>query len=259
MRSLFALLIVATLIAASPASANDPQTGLLAGNVVPLKSEPVALEREDLGVLLSPDDVDVDATLVLHNRGAARDLTLGMPYFTADDRDRDWNYDDNMEAFTCRVDGQLVQTSTGQGPTLPRHGFKSTTWQTWTVHFAAGQTRTVFTHFRGQLGVSYGNASYPKTKRAVAMLDYMLSTARGWKAPIGHFHLTVRTIAPLKLSDVYAVSLPVQRDHNALVWDVWHLRPQTDLKIQVFGELQREPASVAAGWWINPAFHPRRQ
>ncbi len=220
------------------ALANDTETGVLAGEVQPLKSQRLRLVREDLTIKVG-EKVDVEVNFRLRNEGEACRVQLGFPYFGLDDEPFHEADDPTLYDFECQVDGQSVSVSEQKGKPL-RSWYKSTSWKVWEVDFAPGQTRDVFHRYRATLSGSTGN-TFPRAG-TVHFFDYILTTARNWKAPIGEFHLAIIPQAPRYFKDdLYWVNLAGMKfDGTAFRIDRTNWVPDVDLFFSLCGGYVRK-------------------
>jgi hypothetical protein len=223
-RGRIGVLVVAGLVPAGAARANDSAAGLDGGQLVLKQAETIRMAKEDL--FLSMKEVRI--RYEFRNTGTKDVETLVAfplpPMPSKADVDEgvidNVSYDpssDNPLGFACRVDGQAVTTRTERKATRGKDAKDAGTTLTyyWTQKFPAGKTVVVEHTYKPALWQSFAprptpedsaryclDASANKAIEAIARTDqvkvyfanglnYILKTARNWSGPIGDFHLTV--------------------------------------------------------------------
>lgn len=244
------------LLLVGSALANDTELGVLAGQVQPVKSANLRLLREDLLISLG-QQATVEVTFRLKNEGEATEVLLGFPYFSDDDLTYHEADDLSLRDFECRVDDQPVAVKDERGPNfLKGRGFKSSSWKVWPVAFGAGETRSVWHRYRGTVSSSTGN-TVPDSGQ-VYFFEYLLTTGRNWKAPIGEFHLTVKPELPFFYPDnFYGLNLEgMTWDGGAFHVDRRDFVPEHELFLSLAGGYARRPPFEKGGS-RNPGFKAR--
>lgn len=240
------------------AVANDTTIGFTGGSPYPLKSSSISLLQENLSLTLDKNESVVEVTYRLKNEGERCDVTIGFPYYTK----KDLTYPDmgdsalGVSDFRCTVDGAPVEVKDSRGPDVlgMKDSFSTISWKTWQVSFNRGQTRTIYHRYFGSMGSSTGNATV--TNMGVAFFEYILTTARNWKGPIGLFRLTVSPREPLCMSDIYGINYPgFERVKNSLVLEKKNFVPDRELFISVYGEYERRSMKGPDNW-LNSSFSP---
>lgn len=219
------LAVIAGLLPAAVAHANDSAAGLDGGQLVLKQAETVRMESEDL--FLSMKEVRI--RYQFKNTGSKDIETIVAfplpPMPGKGDVDEgvvdNVTYDpasDNPLGFVCKVDGQVVKTKTERKETKGKDaGDKGTATLTyyWTQKFPAGKTVTIEHSYKPALWQSFAPQPTPEDatrycldaagKKAIDGiaradevkvyfsngLNYILKTARNWSGAIGDFHLTI--------------------------------------------------------------------
>jgi len=238
------------------AAANDTTIGFTGGSPYPLKNSSISLLQEELSLTLDNNESVVEVTYRLKNEGERCDLAIGFPYYTK----KDLTYPDmgdsalGVSDFRCTVDGTPVEVKDSRGPDVlgMKDRFSTISWKTWHVSFDRGQTRTIYHRYCGSMGSSTGNATV--ANRGVAFFEYILTTARNWKGPIGLFRLTVSVREPLRMSDIYGINYPgFEKVKNSLVLEKKNFVPDRELFISVYGEYERRSMKGPENW-LNRSF-----
>jgi hypothetical protein len=218
------LFVLAGLLPAAVAHANDTAVGLDGGQLVFKQAETIRMEKEDLFLSMKevriryefrntgPKDVETLVGFPLPPMPAKADVDEGVIENVTYDPSSD-----NPLDFALRVDGQVVKTKTERKEVKGKDAKDRSTTLTyyWTQKFPAGRTVVVEHTYKPALWQSFSPKPTPEdTSRycidaggrkaidAIARTDevkvyfanglnYILKTARNWSGAIGDFHLTI--------------------------------------------------------------------
>jgi hypothetical protein len=218
------LLVLAALLPAGVARANDSAAGLDGGQLVLKQAETIRMQSEDLFLSMKEvrvryefrntgsKDVETIVAFPLPPMPLKADLDEGV----IDNVTYDPSSDNPLD-FACRVDGQPVKTKIERKAVKDKNGKDSGTTLTyyWPQKFPAGRTVVVEHTYKPALWQSFAPKPTPEATARYCIdagsrkaiddiarpdrvkvyfangLNYILKTARNWSGPIGDFHLTI--------------------------------------------------------------------
>ena len=280
------------------------------GNVQPLAKvedvfrpaglEEVEMRDELLQITLHIESADVEVNYTLHNPGEkAVNVTAGFPTQSQDvvaatflpENAGGVRHDPrDVTDYHLFVDGKELPAKLMMQPRPAKVGINDTGmpgtystpqpyWFVSTVAFKAGESHAVRVRYRAEYrsaegGVSDNDSVEPTT------LGYQLSTAAGWKGPIGQGRVVIQA----DTADADAVKIRPEgrfkRTGRAFVWEFTDLKPTLadDLAVQVREGYDTFPTSEAvpkdrperdkdeslgeyevhaggASYWINQLYH----
>jgi len=169
-------LLLALLVACASAAvlADDGAIEGVGGAIELLDEHPsVVMQKMDVAIDLYEARGLVDCIFVFHNTGEAADVRMGFPE-SGGGVDVDPHNPHGFTHFATWVDGKQVPTKI-EGMETGVHTFWRR-WRTKTVHFDAGQTRTVRVKYQPGIGAVSTGERY---------LTYEVHTGASWKGPIG--------------------------------------------------------------------------
>ncbi|MEW6523849.1 MAG: hypothetical protein AB1445_09845 [Bacillota bacterium] len=216
--------LMAVLVLAVPASADDASLGRVGEAVQPLFNNQVRMVSEEVRVTVTPGHSRVDATFTFHNTGPAVTVLVGFPE-QAPDPDRGHFGDDLLlHDFLAFVDGKevAVRREPGLVPAVNPRAIDYPAWYTWEVEFHADQTRVLQnTYWVKNLAWSNG----------VTMAGYILVTGSTWLGPIGHARVTMEFdgVFPHQLMCIQPGDYRFEGD--TLVWEWRDLDPLFDIEV----------------------------
>ena len=206
--------------------------------VYPINDTSVTMVNEDVKVIIEGggSTATVDCRFTFKNAGAARSVLMGFPAYGLTWEKNLSAYDVNaakLQNFRAYVDGSAVKVKEVKALAPP--GTASVieywdanyyySWYTFTVPFAAGETREVRNTYRVTL--VEGNSGYSA--------GYILRTGRLWQGPIGHARITfdMGHIQPYEISSLDPYWLRFQG--NNLVFEQSNFKPDYDLGVSFYG------------------------
>lgn len=236
------LTVLAIGVAWAPAAvlADDGVLGSVGSAVVPLESDQVTMVAEWIDAAVVDGEARVTCVFTFSNGGPPVEILMGFP-----ERSPSSSRGEETEIldFAASVDGAPLpvrfrleatpaagtDTADGSGP------YRG--WHTFTVPFAAGQTRVVRNTYRGTLGrMSDGSRTF----------RYVVATGASWRGPIGE--ATIRVIwsdDEVVPGSVQAHPEPAAWTGSSASWRFRELEPTSDQDI-FFSYVPRAAATAAA-------------
>jgi hypothetical protein len=231
----FALLLIAGFLLLAPGSAaraDDASLGRSGETVFPIGEPSVRMADETVLLTIGREKTAVDLTFTFANDGPARDVLMGFPLEQRNEGPADLVLHD----FKTWVDGtpatvaQQAGAPAGSGALTQYPG-----WMTWSVPFAAGQTRTVTNSYWGK-NMFWSNGD--------ATAGYILKTGATWQGPIGHA-LVKANLVDLLPSDLFRIEPATYRwEGGQLVWEWRDVEPTRDIAVYWNGRENPEPSPV---------------
>ncbi len=247
------------------------------GNVQPLTRnedtfqpaglEQVEMQSELLQINLHVESADVEVNYTLHNPGdKAVNVTAGFPAASQDvgppgapEKTAQARRDPHdVTDYHLSVDGKEMPWKLESQPHKPTDGVNTDAllggeydapeprWFVSTVSFKPGESHAVRIRYQAQYRNGYSSVS-DDAQILPTTLAYQLSTAAGWKGPIGKGRVVIAA------DTVDADGLKIRpesrfkRAGRAFVWEFTDLKPTLadDLTVQVRGGFQTYPTDYA--------------
>lgn len=258
-----AAFFVLILVLASPALADDASLGREGEAVRPIHNTQVRMVAEEVRVKLLPaagvtpdrpfwpNRSAVDVTFTFHNAGGPTRVLMGFP---ADakrhEEDRaEFGDDWTLHDFAAYVDGQPVPARQEKGiqPEWGRSNLDFPAWWTFTVDFAAGQTRTVRNTF--WVKNLFWSNGHVRT-------GYILTTGAVWAGRIERAIVTVDLgeIPPHRIEKATPDGYRFASDH-VLIWEFRDFEPAEDVEVIVAARYQDD----FGGWGLEGLDYRRFQ
>jgi hypothetical protein len=224
---------VLALVSAHAVLADSCSMGRTPEGVYPINDASVTMVNEDVKVIIAGDGstAAVDCHFTFKNSGAARRVLMGFPAYGLNQEEGLTSHDldaAKLQDFWSYADGSAVdvQETRAIAPpgTAPDANFFYS-WYTFTVPFAAGETREVRNTYTVTL--VEGNEGY--------FAGYILRTGRFWQGPIGHARITFEMgqIPPYQISRLDPYCYRFQG--NDLVFEQSNFKPDYDLTVAFYG------------------------
>jgi len=158
--------------------ADDSSLGAIGLGVVPLQNDQVVMVAERVEAEIHGNHHWVTCIFTFRNAGPATEVLMGFPQAQSMRRGNA----PELRDFRAFVDGEEVPVEFRPSG-RPEGERDYAGWHTFTVPFAAGQTRTVRNTYHGRLTlISNGYRSF----------GYVLHTGATWKGPIGQADIVLR-------------------------------------------------------------------
>ena len=208
--ALAVLLLLLTSVAAA-----DPQPMTSGGQVAPTTSTEIAIAREDLAIDVGFEEMEVDATLILENRGEAKALDVGFPC--------DVKPGPLVTGLGCQtrldvsIDGRPVTQR------LVKTGATTRNW-VWPMRFARGQSVRLEVHYLSPMH----NDRYERGVDGMGSFYYRLRTGASWAGRIGELNMVV-TVPSEGLVNVEPAGYV--RTRGTLTWHLTDFEPESDLVV----------------------------
>jgi hypothetical protein len=215
------------LLLALPAYADDGALGREGDTVYPLSESDVRMAAEEVHLKVGVERTQVDVTFTFVNDGPAREILMGFPVGTPEGEHQG---DPELHDFSAWVDGRRMavkqEPQTAKGPAVVNSlgdALRYPAWITWSVPFAAGQTRTVRNTYWG------ANTHWSNGEVAAG---YILRTGATWKGAIGSAVITAELDGILP-GQLFGISPTTFRwEGEKLVWRFQDLEPNQDIRLR---------------------------
>lgn len=176
------------------------------GAFQPVGIDQVEMVSEKLEIDLHIEYADVRIEYLLHNPGPKVKIEAGFPsaisvetVYDEKNPDKPKHARPTLENFSLKADGKPVKVGQRSDElALVEEGFVEgavvTSWHSFTLDFAAGQTRRLQVSYRNPYYSQYMHVSDDERISPLS-LKYLFSAAGLWKGPIREGHVTVRAIS----------------------------------------------------------------
>lgn len=175
------------------------------GAFQPVGIDQVEMVSEKLEIDLHIEYADIRIEYVLHNPGPKVKIEAGFPsaigvdiVYDEKNPDKPKHARPTLQNFSLKADGKPVKVSQrSDDMKLVENGLVEgavvTSWHSFTLDFAPGQTRRLQVSYRNPY---YGEYDYVSDDERISPLSlkYLFSAAGLWKGPIRDGHVTVRAI-----------------------------------------------------------------
>lgn len=200
--------------------ADDSAMRGIGGSVQPMQAHPTIRMVSEVVRIENPANARVTASFVFRNEGPATDVLMGFPEESSGDGASARSA--KLAGFQSWIDGKPAGITHRQTPKQDDNEDYSD-WLVKSVHFRAGQTRTVVDTYSG----GGGNMSTGQQ-----WFSYVLTTGANWKGPIGHARIICDLGPVSQYSPVEIAPAGYHRHGNTITWDLYKIKPNQNINIQ---------------------------
>jgi hypothetical protein len=203
--------------------------------IAPRKSTAVEMSAETVRIWLQEDTARVEASFVLRNTGAEKEvLEVGFPT-AAQPKNYRWNSREGMQVtewgpssimnFTATVDGQAVKPAPKTG--TDKNAYQG--WMCWAMSFDGNQKRDVKVAYT----VNSRDDNYSEPSCLLnRQVTYILKTGAGWKGNIGEATIILDLGGMTSDNILRTAPDPTEKGTSTWTWTIKDFEPNADILVQ---------------------------